>query len=90
MEAQQRLTRGYDVSSVASVVAKADATKEHGQPGLFHGKLKNYQLKGMNWLLNLYDQVRIRCSAARGRCYDFKNTSSKNLPFFDQNTAVFW
>ena len=26
------------------------------QPTIFKGKLKAYQLKGMNWLANLYDQ----------------------------------
>ena len=26
------------------------------QPDMFNGTLKNYQLKGMNWLMNLYDQ----------------------------------
>ncbi|RXM96057.1 Vacuolar protein sorting-associated protein 18-like [Acipenser ruthenus] len=26
------------------------------QPTIFHGKLKGYQLKGMNWLANLYEQ----------------------------------
>lgn len=30
---------------------------EHIQPNLFRGTLKGYQLKGMNWLANLYDQV---------------------------------
>ncbi|XP_026687851.1 chromatin-remodeling ATPase INO80 [Diaphorina citri] len=29
---------------------------ERPQPGLFRGNLKHYQLKGMNWLANLYDQ----------------------------------
>lgn len=29
---------------------------EHSQPNLFHGTLKAYQLRGMNWLANLYDQ----------------------------------
>ena len=29
---------------------------ERDQPDLFHGTLKKYQLKGMNWLLDLYDQ----------------------------------
>lgn len=24
---------------------------------MFNGKLKGYQLKGMNWLANLYEQV---------------------------------
>jgi len=27
-----------------------------GQPSIFAGKLKNYQLRGLNWLINLYDQ----------------------------------
>ncbi|CAJ0960376.1 unnamed protein product, partial [Ranitomeya imitator] len=26
------------------------------QPTIFNGKLKGYQLKGMNWLANLYEQ----------------------------------
>ncbi|KAB7505283.1 putative DNA helicase Ino80 [Armadillidium nasatum] len=30
------------------------STKEHCQPDIFVGKLKSYQLKGMNWLANLY------------------------------------
>lgn len=30
--------------------------KELPQPNLFSGTLKAYQLKGMNWLANLYDQ----------------------------------
>ncbi|XP_077286695.1 chromatin-remodeling ATPase INO80 isoform X2 [Arctopsyche grandis] len=29
---------------------------EHVQPNMFQGTLKGYQLKGMNWLANLYDQ----------------------------------
>lgn len=31
-------------------------TLEHPQPSIFKGNLKGYQLKGMNWLANLYDQ----------------------------------
>lgn len=37
----------------------ADAAENAGdriQPDLFNGTLKAYQLKGMNWLMNLYDQ----------------------------------
>lgn len=30
---------------------------EHVQPNMFQGTLKGYQLKGMNWLANLYNQV---------------------------------
>ena len=32
------------------------SSAERQQPKLFHGTLKKYQLKGMNWLLDLYDQ----------------------------------
>ncbi|KAG8293550.1 putative DNA helicase ino80 [Homalodisca vitripennis] len=30
--------------------------EERPQPAIFKGTLKHYQLKGMNWLANLYDQ----------------------------------
>lgn len=30
--------------------------REVPQPAMFKGMLKVYQLKGMNWLANLYDQ----------------------------------
>ena len=30
---------------------------ELSQPRMFHGMLKPYQLKGMSWLVSLYDQV---------------------------------
>lgn len=33
--------------------------EERPQPTIFQGSLKHYQLKGMNWLANLYDQVQI-------------------------------
>uniref|UniRef100_A0A8C3AMT6 Chromatin-remodeling ATPase INO80 n=1 Tax=Cyclopterus lumpus TaxID=8103 RepID=A0A8C3AMT6_CYCLU len=32
------------------------AGEEIPQPAIFNGKLKGYQLKGMNWLANLYEQ----------------------------------
>ncbi|KAJ4451939.1 putative DNA helicase ino80 [Periplaneta americana] len=32
------------------------ADEERPQPIIFMGNLKHYQLKGMNWLANLYDQ----------------------------------
>ncbi|KAJ9576387.1 hypothetical protein L9F63_006743, partial [Diploptera punctata] len=32
------------------------ADEERPQPSIFKGNLKHYQLKGMNWLANLYDQ----------------------------------
>ncbi|KAJ2954687.1 hypothetical protein O0L34_g2984 [Tuta absoluta] len=33
-----------------------DRRGDHDQPNIFQGTLKGYQLKGMNWLANLYDQ----------------------------------
>ncbi|CAK1545627.1 unnamed protein product [Leptosia nina] len=33
-----------------------DCSGDHDQPSIFQGTLKGYQLKGMNWLANLYDQ----------------------------------
>lgn len=30
--------------------------EELPQPNIFHGRLKGYQIKGMTWLANLYDQ----------------------------------
>lgn len=60
MEAHQRRTRRYDIEAIGEDAVKVEEVKseqkDHSQPVLFHGKLKNYQLKGMNWLLNLYDQ----------------------------------
>jgi SNF2 family DNA or RNA helicase len=32
------------------------ALESFAQPAAFNGTLKNYQLKGMNWLINLYEQ----------------------------------
>ena len=40
--------------SLATPVLSSE--KELPQPAMFHGLLKAYQLKGMNWLANLYDQ----------------------------------
>ncbi|XP_076441698.1 chromatin-remodeling ATPase INO80-like isoform X2 [Babylonia areolata] len=41
-------------SSLANPSTVADV--EQPQPNIFVGKLKGYQLKGMNWLANLYNQ----------------------------------
>ncbi|KAL8590096.1 hypothetical protein ACOMHN_034327 [Nucella lapillus] len=41
-------------SSLANPSTVADV--EQPQPNVFVGKLKSYQLKGMNWLANLYNQ----------------------------------
>lgn len=41
------------------------AGEEIPQPTIFNGKLKGYQLKGMNWLANLYEQVTLGASAGQ-------------------------
>ena len=41
----------------ASADPGSEAVGERSQPDIFNGELKNYQLKGMNWLVSLYDQV---------------------------------
>lgn len=41
------------------------AGEEIPQPTIFNGKLKGYQLKGMNWLANLYEQVKLSENVAQ-------------------------
>jgi hypothetical protein len=38
-------------------VFSEDPTHPMSQPSLFKGTLKSYQIKGVNWLINLYNQV---------------------------------
>lgn len=63
--ARTRLFGGGEGSSEGSVEGEGGAEGEgakpgdHAQPAIFRGTLKGYQLKGMNWLANLYDQVYI-------------------------------
>ncbi len=38
------------------MLLKLIARPEHAQPKIFQGSLKTYQLKGMNWIANLYDE----------------------------------
>ncbi|XP_044741510.1 chromatin-remodeling ATPase INO80 [Chrysoperla carnea] len=45
-----------DVEELDLKDANINSDEEHPQPSLFKGHLKGYQLKGMNWLANLYDQ----------------------------------
>ena len=47
-----RDTQNYDVNNLV----KESSTEDRPQPKIFRGTLNQYQLKGMNWLLNLYDQ----------------------------------
>ena len=66
-EIDQKRTSTYDVripcngtpvlEEHSSLANPTISTKEdRPQPLIFNGKLKGYQLKGMNWLANLYDQ----------------------------------
>ena len=47
----------YEVEAEGSADPGSEAVGERSQPDIFNGELKNYQLKGMNWLVSLYDQV---------------------------------
>lgn len=54
-------TRQFDAVTNSQELLRLSETPEnmeHAQPAIFKGSLKGYQLKGMNWLANLYDQVR--------------------------------
>ncbi|EFA10951.2 chromatin-remodeling ATPase INO80 [Tribolium castaneum] len=48
-------TRHFDIEAKSSVDVNA-IDGEQPQPSIFQGKLKGYQLRGMNWLANLYAQ----------------------------------
>lgn len=52
-------TKQFDTVSASQELRLSDTPDnlEHPQPSIFKGNLKGYQLKGMNWLANLYDQV---------------------------------
>ncbi|KAK0088895.1 hypothetical protein PV325_010346 [Microctonus aethiopoides] len=51
-------TKQFDAAAASQELCLSDTpeTLEHPQPAIFKGNLKGYQLKGMNWLANLYDQ----------------------------------
>ncbi|KZC05466.1 Putative DNA helicase Ino80 [Dufourea novaeangliae] len=48
----------FDTAAASQELRLSDTPEnlEHPQPAIFKGNLKGYQLKGMNWLANLYDQ----------------------------------
>ena len=58
MEQHVNKTRAFDSATTGKTVEQQQAktAEDRTQPKLFSGTLKNYQLKGMNWLMNLYDQ----------------------------------
>ena len=46
----------YEIEAARTGGPVSGAAGERSQPEIFNGELKNYQLKGMNWLVDLYDQ----------------------------------
>lgn len=58
-DSERARTRQFDTAAAAKELRLSDTpeTLEHPQPAIFKGNLKGYQMKGMNWLANLYDQV---------------------------------
>ena len=55
LAAHDHVTKAFDVEGDVGPHEEL-ATEDRPQPNIFNGTLKKYQLKGMNWLLNLYDQ----------------------------------
>lgn len=55
---EQSRTKKFDNSASTALSNPLDSNlEEQPQPTIFQGNLKGYQLKGMTWLANLYDQV---------------------------------
>ncbi|XP_012284953.1 putative DNA helicase Ino80 isoform X2 [Orussus abietinus] len=57
-DSERARTRQFDTGAAAQELRLSETPEnlEHPQPSIFKGNLKGYQLKGMNWLANLYDQ----------------------------------
>jgi len=58
---QESITTNFDQKCGAEkgtlrMCEAAENAGDRPQPSIFNGKLKTYQLKGMNWLCSLYDQ----------------------------------
>lgn len=49
-------TKHFDLEANSQMTEETYSNGEHPQPSIFRGVLKGYQLRGMNWLANLYDQ----------------------------------
>lgn len=56
-QSEKARTRNFDIEANSTMAGSIISGElEHPQPSLFQGNLKGYQLRGMNWLANLYDQ----------------------------------
>jgi len=54
LDAHERQSNEFDDPDLK--INMPPPNEERPQPTIFQGSLKHYQLKGMNWLANLYDQ----------------------------------
>lgn len=55
--AERVRTQLFDAATGIEAAGDDRRNGDFDQPAIFQGTLKGYQLKGMNWLANLYDQV---------------------------------
>lgn len=55
-QAEEQRTQQFGAKTLGSEDDIPIVEEERPQPAIFKGILKGYQLKGMNWLANLYDQ----------------------------------
>lgn len=61
-QSERARTRHFDMEANAKIKVEESCKPldsvdgDYPQPRLFRGSLKGYQLRGMNWLANLYDQ----------------------------------
>ncbi|XP_060536822.1 chromatin-remodeling ATPase INO80 isoform X2 [Cylas formicarius] len=55
-KSEKARTKNFDQQANSCLTEVEPIDGEQPQPEMFHGKLKGYQLKGMNWLANLYSQ----------------------------------
>ncbi len=59
LERQRERTEAFPEGTMRGLETKEDpasSSSSREQPDIFRGTLKSYQLKGMNWLMDLYDQ----------------------------------
>ncbi|CAG9828434.1 unnamed protein product [Diabrotica balteata] len=55
-QSEKARTRHFDQQANSCLSEFPNGEGEQPQPNMFRGKLKGYQLRGMNWLANLYSQ----------------------------------
>lgn len=55
-QSEKARTKNFDQQANSCLTEVDNIDGEQPQPNMFMGKLKGYQLKGMNWLANLYSQ----------------------------------